>query len=229
MNKAFLAVSLCLISGIAFAQVTPEFESGSKGLLFSFAGLDNLNANSFNGGIGGKYYLSSTTTVRAGLQFISAKREIPANPPSGFAGQDGEISASTFGLSGALEFHRGTGRVSPFLGFGLGLSTTSTENKEMNIGPPSGQRVTKNDPQGESINGTQFLAGTRLDVFGLLGAEFFIAKELSLAAEYRFGFSKLSGKDAESTEGTASTKIKTGSTSAFGIATAGVLTLAVYF
>jgi len=229
MNKALLILSLCLIGGAAIAQVAPEFESGSIGLLFSFAGLDNLSANSFNGGIGGKYYLSSTTAFRAGLQFMTAKREIPANPPAGFAGQDGEISGSTFGLNGALEFHRGSERVSPYLGFGLGLSTTSTENKERNIGPPSGQRVTKNDPQGENINGIQFLAGTQLDVFGMLGAEFFIAKELSLAAEYRLGFSKLSGKDAESTEGTTATKLKTGSTSGFGIATAGVLTLAVYF
>ncbi len=160
MKKEFLTIALCLISDLAFSQVRPEFESGSNGLLLSFAGLNNLNANSFNGG---KYYLSSTTTVRASLRFITANPNIPANPPSGFAGQDGEISASTFGVSGALKFHRGFGRVSPFLR--LGLSTTSTEDREMNIGPPSAQRVIKNDPQGENMNGVHFQAGTQFDLF----------------------------------------------------------------
>jgi opacity protein-like surface antigen len=229
MKRVLIAVGFCLIHGLAFAQVTPNLQSGSKALLFSFAGLDNLNANSFNGGIGGKYYLSPTMAARGGIQFVSASRDIPANPGPGQTAQDGEISATTLGLNGAIEVHSGSGRVSPFLGAGIAFSTTSTENKQVNFGPSSEQRVIKNDRAGETINGNSFLAGTRFDVFGLLGAEFFIVKELSLAAEYRFGFSKISGKDEEDTQGTSSDKFKAGSASGFGITTAGVLTLSFYF
>jgi hypothetical protein len=229
MRKAILSLAVFLLSGIAFAQVTPQFNRGSKGLLFSFDGLDNLNADSFNGGIGGKYYLSSTMAVRGSLQFLAANRDLPANPPAGTTSQDGSISGATLGFTGALEFHRGTGRVNPFFGVGVGFSTTSTENKEANIGASSGQQVIKNNPNGETINGTTFLAGSRIDIFGLLGAEFFVTKELSLAAEYRLGISNNAGKDAEVTQGPTTVTTKVGDTSGVGIATAGFLTLAVYF
>ncbi len=197
--------------------------------MFNFTGLDNLNANSFNGGFGGKLYLSPTMAVRGGLQFITASQDFPINLDPGQQGQDGEISASTFGFNGAVEIHSGAGRVSPFIGVGAGFSTTSTENKSLNFGPSSSQRVVKNDPDGETINGNSFVAGNRLDIFGLIGAEFFIVKELSLAAEYRLGFSKISGKDVEVSQGTTSDKFKVGGASGFGIDTGGALTLSFYF
>lgn len=229
MKKHFVATILCLLPALAFAQVTPNLQSGTKALLFNFTGLDNLNANSFNGGFGGKLYLSPTMAVRGGLQFVSANQDRPANAPAGTQAQDGEVSASTLGFNGAIEIHSGASRVSPFLGVGAGFSTTSTENKNINFGPSSSQRVVKNDPDGETINGNTFTAGNRFDIFGLIGAEFFIVKELSLAAEYRLGFSKISGKDAEVSQGTNSDKFKVGGTSGFGIATGGALTLSFYF
>lgn len=229
MRRILIAMVVYLLPGLALAQVTPRLQSGGKALLFSFSGLDNLNANSFNGGFGGKYFLSPTMALRLGVQLATASQDIPANPPAGLDGQDGKISGGAWGLNGALELHGGTGRVSPFVGLGIAYSTTSTENKDANIGPASGQTVIKNNPSGETIGGITFVPGNRFDVFALLGAEFFIVKELSLAAEYRLGFSNIAGKDVEVTQGTSSNKFKVGGTSGFGVDTAGVLTLAFYF
>jgi hypothetical protein len=229
MRKVLMTVGLCLLHALAFAQVTPNLQSGSKALLFSFAGLDNLNANSFNGGIGGKYYLSPTLAVRGGIQLAKGSLDRPANAAAGVEAQDGERSGTTVGFSAALELHSGSRRVNPFIGAGAAFSSTSTEDIDPNIGPASQQRIVKNDPNGEPIGGTVFFPGTRVDVFGLLGAEFFIVKELSLAAEYRLGFSNISGKDFEVIQGTSSTVTKVGGTTGFGVTTAGVLTLAFYF
>ncbi len=229
MRRTLMAVVFCLLPGLAAAQVTPKFQRGGKALLFSFAGLDNLNANSFNGGFGGKYYLSPTKALRGGIQLATASRDIPSNASAGVEAQDGKISGTTIGLSGAIEVHSGSGRVSPFIGAGAAFATTSTENKEANIGAPSGQTTVKNNPAGETIGGITFVPGNRFDIFALLGVEFFIVKELSLAAEYRLGFSNVSGKDVEVTQGTSSTISKVGDASGMGIATAGVLTLAFYF
>lgn len=229
MKKPVLSLALCLMQSLALAQVTPALQSGSKALLFNFSGLDNLNANSFNGGIGVKYYLSPSTAFRGGLQFASASEDNPANPPSGVQAQDGEISGTRVGIAGALEFHSGTGRVTPMWGLGAAISITSTERKNPNFGPASDQIIVKNSANGENINGLNFEGGSQLDLFALFGAEFFIVKEASLAAEYRFGFSKISRKDQETTQGPNTSTTKLGGGSGFGIATAGVLTLAIYF
>lgn len=97
MKKLILGLALCLTHGLALGQVTPALQSGSKALLFNFSGLDNLNANSFNGGIGGKYYLSPATALRGGLQFASAREDDPVNPASGQNAQDGETSGTRVG------------------------------------------------------------------------------------------------------------------------------------
>lgn len=225
MKRGIIVFILCLCHNLAFAQVEPKFKSGSMALLFNFAGLENLNANSFNGGIGGKYYLSPTMAVRGGIQFVTASEDIPNNSTNG---RDGEVSGTTLGLSGALEIHGGSGRISPYFGGGAAFSTTSTEFKSPTFTDNATQTVIKNDEAGEAINGSFFRGETRFDFFALLGVEFFILNEVSLAAEYHLSFSNSSGKDEEFSQGTTTTKSETGSTSGLGISTAGFLTLSVY-
>lgn len=229
MKRFMLSLALCLTHSLALAQVAPALQSGSKALLFTFSGLDNLNANSFDGGFGAKYYLSPSMALRGGLQFASASEDNPANPPSGVQAQDGEISGTRVGISGALEFHGGAGRVTPMWGVGAAISIASTERKNPNFGPASDQVIVKNSANGENINGLNFAGGSQMDLFALLGAEFFIVKEASLSTEYRLGFSKISRKDQETTQGPNTSTTKLGGGSGFGIATAGVLTLAIYF
>ncbi|MBI4417419.1 MAG: outer membrane beta-barrel protein [Ignavibacteriales bacterium] len=222
---------LTLAAPVAQSQeVTPNLTGGSKALLFSFAGLSFLNAGNFDGGFGAKYYLSEAMAVRAGLQFATGSTTNPANPPAGQSGVDGSQSATQIGVSAAIELHMGKGRVSPYLGGGIGFSTTSTEMKNAVVGnPPPSQTTTKNSVAGENIGGVNYLGGTAFTVYGLAGFEFFLWKELSLAGEYRLGFTSTSRKDQEVTAGTTTVTTKLGSSSGFSIASQGVLTLAVYF
>jgi opacity protein-like surface antigen len=226
MKRSFSIVACLLLApSLVLAQSSaPNLVKGSKAMLFSFNGFSNLGAGNFDGGIGVKYYYQQRWALRAGLQFSSLSEDIPANPPAGVQGIDGERSGTSFGVSAAAERHAGTGRVSAYFGGGLGFSTTSTESKSPAIGTAS-QTIVKNRQTGE----LGFLGGSSFSLFALAGVEFFLFKEVSLAAEYRLGFLKLSRADQETTSGNQTTTIKVGDRSGLGIDNSGVLTLAVYF
>lgn len=223
MRNYFIMLLIVLFSfSAALAQDDKPFMAkGDKAILFEFSGLDNLGAHSFEGGIGGKYYLSQDMAIRGGLQLASINEDYPFQ---GSGGVDGEAYASRFGVSAAIEFHLSTKRVSPYYGAGVGLSFTSTESKSVEADPVD-QVTIKNDSNGEF----GYFGGTEFDIFGMLGTEIYIFDNFSLAAEYRLGFSYLSRKDEEITQGNQSTSVKQGSRQEFGLASAGVLTLAIYF
>ena len=230
MKKLFAVGALATLVSLSSAQdVVPSLAGGSKAILFSFGGLSFLSAGTFDGGIGARYYLSDGFAVRAGLQFTSASQTNPANPVAPNTGEDGKASASALGFSGAAELHMGKARVIPYFGAGLSFTTTSTESKNAVTGnPPPAQTTTKNRAAGETVNGTTFTGGSSFQVFGLLGVEFFLYKEISLSAEYRLGYMSSSRPDQEVTSGTTTTTTKQGGGNTFGIANSGSLTLAVY-
>ncbi len=225
------AIVLCLAASVSVAQdVVPGVGTGSKAVLFSFGGLSFLSAGTFDGGVGARYYLSDGMSVRAGIQFTSASQTTSANPGTGQVGADGSASATVLGLEGAAEWHMGKGRVVPYMGVGAAFSTTSTDTKPVATGaPPLNQSETKNSQFGLSVNGTTYFGGTTIQVFGLAGIEFFLYKELSLAAEYQLGYMSTSRKDQEFTVGGTTTTTKVGSASNLGITNSGILTLSVYF
>ncbi len=230
MRKLLVPLALSTFLSLSSAQdVVPSLAGGSKAVLFSFGGFSFLSAGTFDGGIGARYYLSNDLAVRAGVQFTSASQTNPANPVAPNTGEDGSASASALGVSGAAEWHMGRARVIPYIGAGLSLTTTSTESKNVVTGnPPPAQTTTKNRSAGESVNGIGYVGGSSFQVFGLLGVEFFLYKEVSLAAEYRLGYASTSRKDQEVTTGTTTTTTKIGSGSTLGISNSGSLTLAVY-
>lgn len=217
-----------LICLSASAQEPGLPPANSKAMLFSFSGLGNLNLNEFEGGIGGKYAMSDAMLIRAGMQFAIASRSIPANPAPGQTGTDGSSSATRFGVSGALEYHLTSTRISPYLGGGLGLSTTSTESKNAVTGAAA-QTIVRNNRNGEVIDGRTYTGGTTISLFAMAGLEYFVTTNVSLAAEYRFGYALTSRYDEEATSGNTTVTTKLGSSSLFGISTGGVLTFAVYF
>jgi opacity protein-like surface antigen len=223
MSKIILISTMLLIfSSLSFSQNDKSFfEEGSKALLFEFSGLDDIGADSFNGGIGGKYFLKSNLAIRGGVQFITINEDIPFQ---GTGGIDGEAHANRFGISAALEVHLNDTRVNPYWGGGLALSITSTESKSVEADPLD-QVTVKNSRGGEF----GYFGGTELTFFGMLGVEIFVFKNLSFAAEYRLGFSSLSRKDEQSKLGDITVTTKQGSISGFGIESSGILTLAVYF
>ena len=225
MRKFIVCITgLVLFFSLSLGQDQEEktfIEKSSKAILFDFSGLDNLGANEFNGGIGGKYYIKSNWAVRAGLQYMNISEDIPFQ---GTGGIDGETQASQFGISAALEIHMTKKRISPYYGAGLNLIFASTESKSAEA-DPTDQVIIKNDRNGEF----GYDGGTELTIFGLVGVEVFVFKSLSLAAEYRLGFSHMSLKDEERTQGNTTVTFKQGSIQELGITSSGVLTLAVYF
>jgi opacity protein-like surface antigen len=226
MKKVLIvAFAILLVGSLSYGQdVMPNLSGGSTALLFSFDGLANLSATNFSGGFGAKYYLSSSMAVRAGLQFSSSSSKTPPfpGPTAGQISADATSSNTTIGIGGAVELHMGSGRVSPYLGVGVGFSTTSTETKTDDVAtPPATLTVLTIKNAG---------GATTLTVYAMAGFEFFLWKELSLSGEYQLGFSSSSSKDLETTiTGTPTVTQKQGSSSNFGINSQGFLTLAVYF
>lgn len=217
----FVLISVCLSQIVSAQNNDKNFDIGSAALLFQFSGFSNLGAGSYMGGIGGKYFLSPTMAARGGLQFAHYKDKNPYNPPANVTpiptGKDGEESATVLGVAGAIEIHANAKRVSPYLGAGAAFQTASSEEKNI-VQDPTPQTTIKND------NGY-----TQLEFFILLGAEFFLYKQLiSLSAEYQAGYSSTSYKDRKTTTGSTTVTIKQGSERGLGIVTSGMLTLAVY-
>lgn len=226
-----IAGALVLTSSICYGQdVTPDLKTGSKALLFSFGGLSVITAGNFDGGAGFKYYISPTMAVRGGVQLANGTNTIAANPVAPQTGTDGHQSATRGGISAALERHMGSGRVSPYIGGGVMFAVTSTESKNVVVGnPPPAQTTTKNNANGENINGTSYFGGHSAGVFGLMGFEFFLKKEISFSGEYNIGYTSTSRKNEQVTAGAVTVTTKVGSSSTFNIASRGLLTLSVYF
>jgi len=114
-----LPVLIFLAFADAQSQTTNVPSNGSKALLFDFAGLSDLGANAYNGGIGGKYFLSDQMALRAMLLFGLDNRT--------FAGAKNDDIQ--FGLSAGLECHLPiSAHVSPYLG---GMLIAKTEDTKM--------------------------------------------------------------------------------------------------
>ena len=231
MRRLLFAVVIGLTPAWALGQgVSPNLAKGSEAMLFTFDGFSTLRAGDFEGGIGGKYFIGSKTALRLGLEFARASEDVPANPPAGVSGTDGEQSATRFGVSAALEYHFRMRRVTPYFGGGIGFANTSTKRTTAEVGsPPPAQDKTENEQNGENINGVTFLGGNQFDIFGLAGVEFFLFNEVSLGAEYRLGFFSSSRADEKVSSGNLTTTTKVGGSTGFGISNSGLLTLAVYF
>ncbi|MFO7892032.1 MAG: outer membrane beta-barrel protein [bacterium] len=109
-----------------------------------------------------------------------------------------ETSASIFGLGAALIKHLNENRVAPYYGAGLSFSSAKEDNS------------------------TERSAST-FSIYGLLGVDFYITKNVSLGAEYNAGLHKTSSK----IEYSSGTDVESSSTS-FGFDTVKVI-LTIFF
>jgi opacity protein-like surface antigen len=222
LSKKLIAMFFCaavpISTCIAADDVTPSIELNSKAMLFSFSGLSVLGAGAFNGGFGGKYFIMNSMALRGSLQFLTASQSTPANP----TGTDGSSSVTQLGLSAMAEYHLLKTRVSPYVGGGLSFSSTSTTDKAV-VNGPGAQTTIKNGPV--TLGGVTYSGGLNFGINALAGVEFFITKDISLAAEYMLGYSLFSRYDLVA----GATTTNEGSLSSFGISASGLLTLAFYF
>ncbi len=213
-----------LVSNSMAQEFTPANGVGSKALLFSFYGLANLAAGSFNGGVGGKYAMTEKLTVRGNFQFTTSSQSVPYNGAG--TGTDGSASGTSFGLGVAGEYFLTKARLSPFIGAGILFSTTST--KQTNA-VPTGTSQTTIENQAITLNGIPYTPGVGLNIFALAGVEFFITKEISLSVEYQLGYFLTSLSDRKDITGNTTTTTKQGSLSLLGIRSAGFITVGFYF
>lgn len=228
-------IVLCfLIVSISFAQEkeNPVFSGkASKALLFSFRGLDNLSAQNYDGGMGGKYYVNDQLAIRFGLQISGMNQTTPANPDTSQNGYDGKRTGSSISFSPAVEWHFNNKRLSPYAGLGFSYTASSSSRYY--------DRVWDKDYSGDVIKIKYEDSGAiNLDFFALAGIEVFIIKGVSLAAEYLFEYSSIEGGKTKETQtlvqGDATGYPKTRTykapdASAYSFKTGGYLTLSVYF
>jgi opacity protein-like surface antigen len=214
-------VGVVVAASMSFAQdVSPDINTGSKALLFTFSGLDGLGAGAYNAGIGGKYYLMEPIALRASLALSTSSEDDPT-------GAFGSSSGMMFGISAGGEYHLSFNRVSPYVGGEIGFSTVSTKIIDSVTVPAAAKRTQKNVD-----DALDYTPGKSLTIGGLGGVEFFITKEISLGAEYTLGWSLPLGYKAKTiTEGTVKDErtVDVPGRSDFGIYNNGALTLAVYF
>jgi len=229
MKARLMAGGLAVVVAVSFSwaqEFTTSVGAGSKAMLFTFSGLTYLGAGAYNGGFGGKFYLSPALALRASLMFGYANQTVKTTLANG--GKDGSLSAMEIGASGGVEYHLSFARVSPFIGGVLNFSTASTTNA-LPVNVVGGNEVTVDN--GATILG--IAPGTALSVGGIAGVEFFVTKELSLSAEYQLGFGFPMGytQTTKTVTGTGSTEVKVDveGTSRLGIENTGALTLSVYF
>jgi len=241
MKARSMAGVLAIVMAVSFASAqdfTTSVAAKSKAMLFTLQGLASLGAGDFNGGLGVKYYLSNAMALRAGVGLIMANEVLPL--PDGQSGTEGSRSATGFGISAAVEYHLLPTRVSPYVGGGLGFTTTSTNYEALLIAPATFQRTTENSTTGENIGGDTYYAGSAFNIGALLGVEFFVTKEISLSAEYQIGYTAIATPDEKDNTAPGTTvTTKTGGISFIGIGAAnatgggigngGALTLSVYF
>jgi len=235
MKRILIVVTAILvISSLAMAQdVSPMVSQGSKSLNFTFGGLGafGLGPTGIGGGLGASYFLSNDAAVRIGFQIATASSSIPSNPAAGQTGTDGSQSAFTVGVGGDFLMYMtgASSRVRPYVGGGVSFGTASTSRKSAVIAPAV-QVETKNSTGGETINGRTYFGGTTLGAIGIIGAEFFLYKEISRSAEYQWTlYSSPSAADLEViTGGTTVTTKSTSFSQLLGFGAAGAM-LHIYF
>lgn len=129
-------------------------------------GFDAFDLQEYKVGVGGKYWLDSRHAVAISVDVDNNKNQT-TTAPSG----SNEFDLLSYSGSIGLERHFGKGpaRISPYIG------------AEFNV--TRQQRSTSQNPSYE--NKRRY---TRYGIYGLLGVEYAFTEQLSVAAEYFFGY-----------------------------------------
>jgi hypothetical protein len=176
---------------------------GNQAVLFTFNGLDALYLGDYSGGFGIRYYVSDNLALRPGVDVYLWNGE---NKSADDDITDGKDTQSRIALNIVLEKHlEGPApSISPFLGAGLGFSSTKhVMEPQRLVDPPSGVLLKRTDEYGS------------MGVFGVLGFEWGVMKSVTFGSEYRFGIQSSTGTTEEEREGVKTEK--TADTSGFSL------------
>ena len=183
--------------------------------------------------ITGKYFTASDMAYRGSIRI-----GFGSSSGSAMIGQDGaaaptypnlptmvedtwKMGNSNIGLSGGIEWRKGSGRLQGFYGgelgimfggssetytYGNAMTTTGASSTDFGTGNLAGDPVYGNGRLLERNNGSMFGLGLR----GFIGAEYFILPKISLGGEFGWGLGFTSfGATSETWESTNGTAIAT--------------------
>jgi opacity protein-like surface antigen len=210
MKAITVLMLLVLICTPALAQDNGDSASkfgerdGRGGILFLF---DELNLDSFGGGIGGKYWLSDLWAMNASVRLHQERRNTD-EAGSGTA----DFSQTSVGFSTAIERHLVRARFSPYVGAGVGYTYTYRKNSRASDSSSSERRT---DAHQGSV---------ALD----LGVEFWLSRNFSLAGQYDFSFRYVTQNDRYGSSREPDPRVSSSDQWTTGVG-AGSLILAVYF
>ncbi|NLP09071.1 porin family protein [bacterium] len=234
MKKVLLVLFIIVLAASlvqAADDIRPKCKKGDRSLLFSFNGVSglllnglgsifggeggdgdlaglqghpNLNTSTlYSPGVGGLYYMSDYTALRFGIGYANVKNA---------EDEDGDVTDSNamMAISAGLQYHIATATaVSIYTGgeFYYGTLSATAEDKDAETESTT------------SYNG--------IGVAGLIGAQFYPWKNVSLDMEYQIGYASFSSS-GEYTIGDDSDDWKGGSTTVMGISNWGI-TLNIHF
>jgi hypothetical protein len=178
-------VLLLAITGCPFAQEQSEKSvvssksaqghKGDKGLCFSVSGLSTVGIGQYEGGIGGKYWISNKLAFISSIG-LSAQRQTSSSN-AGYT--DSKYTTASFSIFGGVEDHFFIKKkISPYLGGGLRFSiarSTTYDPIPKENPPPTATKKYISDT---------WSAGVR----GSIGREFFFADWVSLAGQYQIDY-----------------------------------------
>ncbi|MFQ3598294.1 MAG: outer membrane beta-barrel protein [Chloroherpetonaceae bacterium] len=176
-----LILNTCLFLLFAYRahaqEITAKTKHQDAALLFQFNGFGNLTTGGLGAvetptdasgasttiinGIGVKYYTAENVAARATFTFA---RETASQAQSGSISEFTETSTG-IGVEGGVEVHLHNKRLSPYFGGLIGYSKGSFSRTQ----------------GGNEVSASRSGFG----IAGILGAEFFLFEQVSLAAEYR--------------------------------------------
>ena len=175
---------LLILVGISSAQErgkvgdptrSEESHKGDKGISFSVSGLSKVGIDQYEGGIGGKYWISRKLAIISSLG-VSAER----TATSKWEGYTDEKSTeSRFSVFAGVEDHFFIkNRISPYWGGGVRFSTATLVNY-----PP----IAVNNPSPYATKKEKSCAKT-FGIRGFCGIEYFFAEWVSLAGQYQIDY-----------------------------------------
>jgi hypothetical protein len=149
---------------------------GDKGISFSVSGLSSVGIGLFEGGIGGKYWISKKLAIISSIG-VSAQRETMSSPDPDYT--DHKIIYSRLSVFAGVEDHFFMkNKLSPYLGGGIRFSTSPwTRYFSLPIDNPS-PTATKKDKRSTKTFGIR----------GFCGIEYFFADWVSLAGQYQIDY-----------------------------------------
>ena len=227
MKKILVVIiGIMLVSNISFGQkkFVPHVK-GDKAVLFSFSGLSNLNAGSYQGGVGYKRFIKDKTAIRAMVDVYSYNQKISWGATPGLVGEDGSYKINRIAFDLGAEFHSNKGKVDPYYGGGFEFRLERTKFIE-SVSAPQGSALPVPIEIKNNLDGD---AATRFEIYGMFGIEYTINTMITLAAEYQLRYTMEFEPDEVRTDASGvETSFEGGRYSYLSLGSVGSLTLAIY-